>query len=134
MAVEYVQYLQGIFSISLVILAFFISLYAFLFLKRTKKRKERRPWDFLFIASLLFLFFEVLSFLHYFNIFTLNTNVLSIIGKAAEFFYSGLILLAFVSQNDLIFNSHLILISREDEESEFSDLSKSGSSNKDEDK
>jgi hypothetical protein len=110
-----VNYLFGIFTIANLFIAFFIALYAYLFVTKTQRHRERRPWDFLFIASILFFFFEFLSLLSFFNIILfVNPETLIIINKIAEFLYGGFVLLAFVSQHDLILKNHLILISKKE--------------------
>ncbi len=109
-------YLFGIFSVANVIIAFFVMIYANLFLLKTKEHRERRPWDFLFFSSLLFLIFEVISLAVYFGIIRFVGVDLIMVGKLFEFLYGGFVLLAFISQHDLILKSHLILISKKEDE------------------
>lgn len=112
------HYLYGIFTLASVFIACFITVYAYLFLTKTQEHKERRPWDFLFIASILFLLFELLSLFVYFGFIQFIGVDLPMVSKVFEFLYSGFVLLAFISQHDLILRSHLILISKkEDHES-----------------
>jgi len=106
------SYIQGLFTIANVIIALFISLYAYLFLTKTNKHRERRPWDFLFVSSLLFLIFELVSLFVYFGIIQFVGFDLLVVSKIFEFLYSGFVLLAFINQHDLILKSHLILISK----------------------
>lgn len=106
--------IYGIFTIATAIIALFIAIYAYLFLTKTNEHHERRPWDFLFISSILFLTFEFLSLLAYMNIIIFSIQM-SFVTKVAEFLYSGFVLLAFVSQHDLILRSHLILISKKED-------------------
>ncbi len=111
------SYLYGIFTIANLCIAFFISIYAYLFLAKTKKHRERRPWDFLFVSSVLFFAFEIISLAVYFGVgASIVTVDMVIVSKIFEFLYSGFVLLAFISQHDLILRSHLILISRKEDE------------------
>ena len=109
-------YVQGILSFSIVFIAIFITLYSYMFLQKTVRHKERRPWEFLFIASVLFLVFEVISLLSFLGIFNLASVDTLFWSKIFEFLYSGFVLLAFISQHDLILNNHLILISKKEGE------------------
>ena len=115
MVSELVQYYtQGMFSFAIIFIAFFITVYSYQFLTKTISHKERRPWDFLFVASLLFLIFEFFSLLMFFRVIELVAIDIVIWSKIFEFLYSGFVLLAFISQNDLILKNHLILISKKD--------------------
>ena len=44
-------YVEGLLSFSIVFIACFIALYSYMFLTKTIQHKERKPWDFLFVAS-----------------------------------------------------------------------------------
>lgn len=109
-------YAYGILTVALVLIALFIMAYAYLFTIRTHKHKDRKPWDFLFAASIMFLVFEILSMLEYFSIIQFVAVDLILVSKIFEFIYSGLVLLAIVSQHDLILKHHMILISRRDQD------------------
>jgi len=103
----------GIFTMANSFIALFIVIYALLFLKKTKSHKERRPWDYLFVASIIYLCFTMLlMMLEIYDmklLFNLDVYELSIF---FQFIYTGLILLAFISQTDLIFKNELIIITR----------------------
>jgi hypothetical protein len=109
-----VSYVHGIITLANVFIAFFITMYAYLFLKKTQHHRERRPWEFLFVSSILFLILEILSIFVYFGAIRLIGVDILVISKIFEFLYSGFVLLAFISQHDLILRSHLILISKKD--------------------
>ena len=107
------EFVRGIFSMANAFIAFFIVIYAFLFLHKTKSHKERRPWDYLVIASIIYLAYTLLSML--FSIYGVNTILSFHVSEMSTFFqfvYSGLILLSFISQTDLIFKNELIIITR----------------------
>lgn len=108
-------YVRGLLSIAIWFIAFFIAMYSFMFLMKTTEHRERRPWDFLFVASVVFLVFETLSVLIHFGIIALVKIDIIFWSKIFEFLYSGFVLLAYVSQHDLILKNHLILISKKDE-------------------
>ncbi len=97
-----------------IFIALFITTYAYLFLKKTNEHKDRRPWDFLFVSSVLYLIFQIFNALYV-------SGVTSIMGESIDidlvrnvfaFLFSGCILLAFISQHDLILRSQIILISK----------------------
>lgn len=119
-SVELIVDITNYFIITLtyanVFIALFIATYAWLFLKKTNEHRDRRPWDFLFVASILYLIFAI------FNIFY-NNGLITLLGSSFNieltrnifsFMYSGCVLLAFISQHDLILRSELILISKKE--------------------
>jgi hypothetical protein len=97
-----------------IFIATFILVYAYLFLHKTQEHRDRRPWDFLFLASFFYLLFQVFIVL-VLSGFTFSGVNLDLISNAMAFLYSGCVLLAFVSQHDLILRSQLILISKKDD-------------------
>lgn len=103
------------FGYANVFIATFIMVYAYLFLKQTNAHRDRRPWDFLFIASFLYMVFQVsnMVFLSGSSIFGIQFDA-TLVSNLMAFLYSGCVLLAFVSQHDLILRSQLILISKKD--------------------
>lgn len=109
-------YVRGLLSFSIVFIALFITLYSYMFLQKTVRHKERKPWEFLFVASLLFTGFEIVSLLTYLGLINLVSFDMIFWSKIFEFLYSGFVLLAFISQHDLILNNHLILISKKEDE------------------
>lgn len=109
----FLDVLQGIFSMANAFIAFFIVVYAFLFLKKTKSHRERRPWDYLIIASIVYLFYTFLVML--FTIYGVETIInlnITDVSVFFQFLYTGLILLTFISQTDLIFKNEIIIITR----------------------
>ncbi|MBU1198314.1 MAG: hypothetical protein KKF46_04570 [Nanoarchaeota archaeon] len=109
----FLDVLRGVFSMANVFIALFIIIYAVLFLKKTTSHKERRPWDYLLVASAIYLvyaiFFMAFSIYGVATILGLNVNEISVF---FQFIYTGLILLAFISQTDLIFKNEMIIITR----------------------
>lgn len=107
-----VNYLQGLFIIVNTFLSFYIVIYAYVFLSRTKDYPDRRPWELLFLGSIIFLITQVVwisaiygeEVLLGINIYTLNV--------VCQFLYAALILIAFITQSQLILKSDMILITR----------------------
>ena len=94
-------------------IALFIVVYAVLFLKKTKSHKERRPWDYLVVASIIYLAYTLLAMLlAIYNVRTILRVNVSELNVFFQFLYTGLILLAFISQTDLIFKNEIIIITR----------------------
>jgi len=96
-----------------IFIAAFILVYAYLFLRKTEEHRDRRPWDFLFLASFFYLLYQVFVVL-VLSGFAFPAVNLDLVGNLMAFLYSGCVLLAFVSQHDLILRSQLILISKKD--------------------
>ena len=109
----FLDVLKGIMSLANVFIALFIVIYAMLFLKQTKSHKERRPWDYLVVGSFIYIVYTVIiMLLSLYNVgivFNLSLNELTVF---FQFIYSALVLLAFISQTDLIFKNELIIITR----------------------
>jgi signal transduction histidine kinase len=109
----FLDLIRGVLSVANVFIAIFIVIYAMLFLKQTRSHRERRPWDYLVVASTIYLVYTLFTMLlaNYGSqiIFNLSLEELSIF---FQFIYSGLILLAFISQTDLIFKNEIIIITR----------------------
>lgn len=99
-----------------IFIATFILVYAYLFLNQTNEHKDRRPWDFLFIASLLYLVFQIFNIMFLSGVTTILSDSvdLDMVRNLFAFLYSGSVLLAFISQHDLILKNQLILISKKD--------------------
>jgi amino acid transporter len=114
MVIDY--YLHGLFSLATLFIAFFITAYSYLFLKKTERQRERLPWDFLFVSSIFFSVFQFFSLLMFFGLLSMGGVDILLLSKIFEFLYSGLVLLAFVSQHDLILKSHLILITKKEDD------------------
>jgi hypothetical protein len=109
----FLELIRGIFTLANSFIAVFIVVYAFLFLKKTKSHYERRPWDYLFMASVIYLTYTMiimlLSLYHVQEVMNLKLEELNVF---FQFLYTGLILLAFISQTDLIFKNEIIIITR----------------------
>jgi hypothetical protein len=112
----FLELIISVFTVANSFIALFIVVYAFLFLNKTKRHKDRRPWDYLFLASIIYLLYTL--FLMMLEIYqvkilfgTLGVYELSIF---FQFTYTGLILLAFISQTDLIFNNEVIIIMKKE--------------------
>ena len=109
----FLDLIKGVLSLSNVFIAVFIVIYAMLFLKQTRSHRERRPWDYLVVASVIYLLYTLFTMLiqNYGEqmVFNLSLDELSIF---FQFIYSGLVLLAFISQTDLLFKNEIIIITR----------------------
>lgn len=109
----FLEFIRGIFTLANTFIAVFIVVYAFLFLKKTKSHYERRPWDYLFMASIVYLSYTLaIMLLTLYNVQTVLNLKLDELNVFFQFLYTGLILLAFISQTDLIFKNEIIIITR----------------------
>jgi amino acid transporter len=109
---QFLELLRGIFTMADSFIALFIVIYAFLFLKRTKSHKERRPWDYLFVGSIIYLVYTMITIIITYNVGNIGDINLVALNVFFQFLYTGLILLAFISQTDLIFKNEIIIITR----------------------
>ena len=112
----FLDLIVGIFTVANSFIALFIVVYAFMFLNKTRSHKDRRPWDYLFLASIIYLVYTMfLMLLEIYNIrMIFNTLDVYELSVFFQFIYTGLILLAFISQTDLIFNNQVIIIMKKD--------------------
>ncbi|MBN2458792.1 hypothetical protein JXB28_00765 [Candidatus Woesearchaeota archaeon] len=109
----FLELLKGVLSLANAFIAVFIVIYALLFLKQTRSHKERRPWDYLVVASTIYLAYTImLLVLAIYDVKTFIGLNLEDVSIFFQFIYSGLILLAFISQTDLIFKNEIIIITR----------------------
>lgn len=109
----FLELIRGIFTLSNAFIAVFIVVYAFLFLKKTRSHYERRPWDYLFMASIIYLTYTLaIMLLTLYNVQVILNLRLDELNVFFQFLYTGLILLAFISQTDLIFKNEIIVITR----------------------
>jgi amino acid transporter len=109
---QFLELVRGIFTLADSFIALFIVIYALLFLKKTKSHKERRPWDYLFVASIIYLGYTLLTTLITYDVGDIGHIDLEALNIFFQFLYTGLILLAFISQTDLIFRNEIIIITR----------------------
>ncbi len=107
-----VNYFLGVIRITNFFIACFITFYALLFLTKTKRRNERRPWDYLFVSAIIYSIYQITSLVVFFSNPSQAVWQRQLMRATVEFLYSGLVLLAFISQHDLIIKNPLILISR----------------------
>lgn len=109
----FLELIRGIFTLANTFIAVFIVVYAFLFLKKTRSHYERRPWDYLFMASIIYLTYTLaIMLLTLYNVQVILSLKLDELNVFFQFLYTGLILLAFISQTDLIFKNEIIVITR----------------------
>jgi len=109
----FLELIRGIFTLANAFIAVFIVVYAFLFLKKTRSHYERRPWDYLFMASIIYLTYTMaIMLLTLYNVQVILSLKLDELNVFFQFLYTGLILLAFISQTDLIFKNEIIVITR----------------------
>ncbi|MBC8500375.1 MAG: hypothetical protein ISS25_01800 [Nanoarchaeota archaeon] len=107
-----IDYAQGLFLIVNTLLSFYIVVYAFIFLTRTKNYPDRKPWELLFAGAFFFLISEVLGVsLFYGDAAVLGIKV-SMIRVVLEFVYVSLVLMAFITQSHMILLSDMILITK----------------------
>lgn len=108
------EFLQGMFIIVNTLLALFIFVYAISFLRKTNERPtiERRPWILLVIGAFFFLLSQILSILTFYGITKLIGLQIITLKTICEFCYGGLVLLAFITQSQLISMKDVLIIMR----------------------
>lgn len=107
-----VDFARGLFIIVNSLLALYIVIYAFVFLTRTKRYPDRKPWELLFIGALVFLVSQVLNVTLVYNQPTIFGVDIQTIQVLLQFCYASLVLMAFITQSHLILLSDMILITK----------------------
>jgi hypothetical protein len=105
-------YIRGMFVIVNFLLGIYIVFYAYLFLIRTKSYPDRRPWEWLFVAAALFFIAQIFGVMWLYGAKRIFGMQIESVSLLLEFFYSVFILIAFITQSQLILNSDLIVISK----------------------
>jgi hypothetical protein len=101
------QNIEGILEVANVFISVFVLFYAYSFLAKTSSVKDRKPWIFLFIASIIFFLFEFLGAVKLLSAFEIP-SLRYFLGTT----FIGLILFTFIFQYDLIQKADMILISK----------------------
>lgn len=112
MVVSNIYYASGMLIVVNFIISLYVVIYAYLFLLRTKHYEDRKPWELLFIAAIFFLISHMVGL----SLFYGKTNYFGIdttsFGLIMSFVYTVLVLLAFITQSNLILKSDMIVITR----------------------
>lgn len=97
---------------SKVIIAFFITLYAYYFLRRSDHYIERKPWEYLFIAALLLFASQMLTMFAIFKPLTFDQPLFDDVRRFLEFLFFGFLLFSFIYQHNLLLKRPVLVISR----------------------
>lgn len=108
---------DSIIGIANLFISLFVLIYAWSFLKQTADVRDRKPWVFLFIATIVFFIFELVGVIDLFHL-----SEVPGVTSLFETIFIALILFVFIFQYDLILKSDLILITRKMAEEEDIDL------------
>ncbi len=107
--------LIGILRLSDLFLALFILLFSYLALYKVSKRKERQPWDYLFLASFVFFVYQVYMLISYFVEASWAASM-HVVPAVAEFLFGAFVLMAFISQHHLVDHFPIVMLSRKREQ------------------
>jgi len=113
------EHIKLLLEFANVFISLFILAFAMVFLKKTERGEDRKPWMLLFLAILVFLLFEVLSTL---GVFT--GNLLPELAYFLKTLFIGLILYVFVYQYHLLTMSGKVLIRQKKNEQRKTDKTK----------
>lgn len=105
------ELLFTIVEVAKVIIAFFITSYAYFFLRKSEHYTESKPWEYLFIASLFLFCGQILSMLRQLRAETFDHNLVVNARLFLELLFYGFLLFAFIYQHNLIRKRHIIVIS-----------------------
>ncbi|NQU98964.1 hypothetical protein HQ533_05885 [Candidatus Woesearchaeota archaeon] len=111
-----INYAEGLFVIVNTFLAFYIIIYAFVFLLRTKNYPDRKPWELLFVGAIFFLINQVFAISGVYGIVSFFGVSVIAITAVLQFIYVALVLMAFITQSHLILRSDMILITKKVQE------------------
>ncbi|MFH1915931.1 MAG: hypothetical protein ABIJ21_01585 [Nanoarchaeota archaeon] len=100
-----VQFFVGTLETANLFISVFIIYFAFLFLKKSQKHHDRKPWELLIASTIVFFISEILAFIKILNGW-------EIIGLRAllQTLFAALVLFAFTHQHHLIHHQESIHI------------------------
>jgi len=104
--------LQGILAFANFFISAFITRYVWKFLQKTKKEKDRKPWELLYWASLFYFIHQIVHLVSLYSNPFQYEEVYSFPKLLSEFVYSGVILYTVVTQGTLILRKAKLVIRR----------------------
>jgi Ca2+/Na+ antiporter len=101
------EFFIGTLETANLFIAIFIIFFAYLFLKKTHKHRDRRPWELLIIAIVIFLISEILAFIK-----IMSPSHWEIVGlrNLMQTLFAVFMLFAFTHQHHFIHNQPSIRI------------------------
>ncbi|USN45479.1 MAG: hypothetical protein H6502_05540 [Candidatus Woesearchaeota archaeon] len=100
-------YFKQILDLANVFISLFVLLYAYSFLQKTNNVRDRRPWVWLTVATMIFFIAQVLHVM-----FPTPDEVLISVKFFLQTTFIGMVLFVFIFQYDMIVKSELILITK----------------------
>lgn len=110
---------------SKIIISIGIMAYAYFFLRQTERYIERKPWEYLYIASMVLFLVELITVLQLFQAEYYNKVVFDQLRRFLEFVFLGFLLFAFINQHHLLRKERMLVLTRaqDKQDSFFSRLS-----------
>lgn len=103
--VDETQFFIGSLETANLFIACFIIFFAFLFLKKTHRHQDRKPWELLIAGTIVFLVSEILAFIKIIN----GWEVVGL-RPLLQTLFAALVLFAFTHQHHLIHHQDTIKI------------------------
>jgi Ca2+/Na+ antiporter len=105
-----VEFFIGTLETANLFIAFFIIVFAYLFLKKTHNHHDRKPWELLIAGTIIFLISEILAFVKI-------VNGWEIVGlrNLLQTLFAALVLFAFTHQHHLLHHQDEIKIHKKKE-------------------
>lgn len=104
--------LVGALEFAKVLIAFFVTMYAYYFLNRSVHYEERKPWEFLFIAAIMLFTAQLLTNLQLIHSEWAGSRIIDSARRFIEFLFFGFLLFSFIYQHNLIQKRHLLVITQ----------------------
>ncbi len=95
-----------------VLLSIFVMTYAYIFLRRSEKYEERRPWMYLFVAAMFWFIFKVLAILELFKGGIYSREFITNASRIVEFGFLVIFLFSFIYQHHLLKEENILVIQK----------------------
>ena len=100
-----VEFFQGVIETANVFISLFALVYAFMFLQKTTRHKDRLPWEFLMVAALMFFGAETLKVIR-----LINKSTFHGLDDLLMLLFVSFLLLSFIFQHNLFKTKEMVLI------------------------
>ncbi len=104
----------GTVVVAKVLISVFVMVYAYSFLKRSDAVAEKKPWEYLYVASMFLFLAETLDALQLFKPKEYPLFYFKSVERFLEFLFLGFLLLSFKYQNYLLAKKEELLIRKKD--------------------
>lgn len=112
------NYLLETFEIAKFLMVVFLMFYAYFFLRLTKERTEKKPWEFLYIACMVLFLIQLITSLQLFKGGEFTNAFYGDLKNFLEFAFIGFLLLSFIFQHYLFAKEKMIILWKKNDKRE----------------